>query len=299
MSIKKFFNLKTLISFIVTLLLVSFSFVVIAGPNLEKDIKKDISKYINYLNQGKISEYYSLYNTRKLSDIDKSLFYDKIRNTVKIVNAEKDTFLKYRMKVKVDKIDILEKMNDNLYLCNLKVTYQIRENTNTTKTIKKTEEYIVKVLDTKNDGYKILLPFNSLDKDFSETETFLSIEQIYKNKKAKEIEKKRKEKEKEEGISEEDKDKEKLEESESFEDENGLNVESSDEKQNSNNNESDKEDSKDTEKESSSNTDTENSNKEESDDEDKINENINKEDLNDESKESNKNAEDSNIKKEI
>ena len=259
MNKSKFFNLKTLISFIAVLTILSLSFVVVACPNLEKDIKKDISKYMSYLNNGEVSEYYSLYNTRKLSDIDKSLFYDKIRNTVKVINAEKETFMKYRMKVKVDKVDILEKMNTNLYLCNLKVTYQIRENINTTKTIKKTEEYIVKVLHTQNDGYKILLPFNSLNKDFSETETFSSIEQIYKNKKAKEIENKRKkdEKEKDEDTSINTKN----ENNDNFEDENGLDVD-----KNTENEDKNAEPKKEVEVENStSNTDDESKSDKESD----------------------------------
>lgn len=221
MSKKKFFSVKTLISLIISLLIVSCSVIVIAGPNLEKDIKRDLSKYIKYLNEGEISQYYNLYNTRKLSELEKSLFYEKIKNATKVVSAEKETYKKFRLKVKVRDVNILEKINNNLYLCNLSIDYQIREHINTTKTIKKSDEYIVKILYVGKDGYKILLPFNSIDKDFSETETFKFIEQVYKDKKAKEIEKKRlqKEKEDENNPEKEEADTEKIE----YEDENGLN----------------------------------------------------------------------------
>lgn len=249
MSKKKFFNLKTLISFIVSFIILSFSFVVIACPNLEKDIKKDISKHINHLNKGEISEYYNLYNTRKLSDLEKSLFYEKIRNTVKIMKSEQETFEKFRLRVKVDRVDILEKVNNNLYLCNLAVTYQIRENINTTKTIKKTDEYIVKILNLGSDGYKILLPFNSMDKDFSESETFSFLEQSYKNKKAKEIEKKRLKEENEKKDIVDDTKKE----DKKFEDENGLNV-------NQNSTDKDKNKHEDNEKTEDVNPDSEDTN---------------------------------------
>ena len=196
MSKKKFFTIKTLLSFLISLFLLSISCIVIAGPDLEKDIKNDLSVYINYLNDGKISEYYNMYNTRKLTDIEKSLFYEKIKN-----------------------VDILRKINNNIYLCNLSVDYQIREGVDTTKTIKKSDDFILKILYTGKDGYKILLPFNSMDKDFSESEVFTYLEQLYKVKKAKEIEEKRlieEEKEKQEEINKEE-DADKI-----YEDENGL-----------------------------------------------------------------------------
>lgn len=191
MSKRKLFNIKTLISFILTLLITFSTIVIMACPDLEKDIKNDLSKYIKYLNNGEISGYYDIYNTRKLNDIEKSLFYEKIKNTTKIVNEQKETFEKFKLKVKINDVNILKKMNNNLYLCNINTTYHIRENIHTTKTIKKTEEHIVKVIYVGQDGYKILLPFNSMDKDFSQTETFMFLEQEYKNNKAKEIEEKR------------------------------------------------------------------------------------------------------------
>lgn len=191
MSKKKFFNIKTFISFIVFTIILSISAVVIAGPDLEKDIKEDLSKYINHLNKGEISEYYNMYNTRKLNEIEKVSFYEKIKNATKIMNEEQETFKKFKLKVKINNVKILKKINNNLYLCNLIVSYQIREGIDTTKTIKKNEEFIVKVLNVGKDGYKILLPFNAIDKDFSESETFLYLEQLYKDKKAKEIEEKR------------------------------------------------------------------------------------------------------------
>lgn len=230
MSKKKFFSIKTLISLIISLIIVSCSVIVIAGPNLERDIKKDLSKYINYLNEGEISQYYNMYNTRKLNDLEKSLFYEKIKNTTKVMASEKETYKKFRLKVKVKDVNILEKINNNLYLCNLSVDYQIREHINTTKTIKKSDEYIVKILYVGKDGYKILLPFNSIDKDFSETETFKYIEQVYKDKKAKEIEKKRLQKEKNDknNTDKKESDIEKIE----YEDENGLNsIKKEDEKE--------------------------------------------------------------------
>ena len=75
MSKKKLFTIKTFISFLISLFILSLSCIVMAGPDLEKDIKNDLSVYIDNLNNGKISEYYNLYNTRKLTDIEKSLFY--------------------------------------------------------------------------------------------------------------------------------------------------------------------------------------------------------------------------------
>lgn len=219
MSKKKFFTIKTLLSFLISLFLLSISCIVIAGPDLEKDIKNDLSVYINYLNDGKISEYYNMYNTRKLTDIEKSLFYEKIKNTTKIVESELETLQKFKLKVKIKNVDILRKINNNIYLCNLSVDYQIREGVDTTKTIKKSDDFILKILYTGKDGYKILLPFNSMDKDFSESEVFTYLEQLYKVKKAKEIEEKRlieEEKEKQEEINKEE-DSDKI-----YEDENGL-----------------------------------------------------------------------------
>lgn len=188
---KKIFNIKTLVSFLVSIFILSISCIVIAGPDLEKDIKIDLSTYINNLNNGKISEYYNIYNTRKLTDIEKSLFYDKIKNATNVIESEFETFKKFKLKVKIKKVDILRKVNDNIYLCNLSVDYQIREGIKTTKTIKKSEDYILKILYTGKDGYKILLPFNSMDKDFSSSGLYIYLDELYKDKKAKEVEEKR------------------------------------------------------------------------------------------------------------
>lgn len=223
MSKKKLFTIKTFVSFLISLFILSLSCIVMAGPDLEKDIKNDLSVYIDNLNNGKISEYYNLYNTRKLTDIEKSLFYDKIRNATKVVDSELETLQKFKLKVKIKNVNILRKVNNNIYLCNLSVDYQIREGIDTTKTIKKSDEYILKILYTGKDGYKILLPFNSMDKDFSESEVFAYLEQLYKDKKSKEIEEKRllEEKEKEE-QEKEDENKEKENDNKNYEDEHGL-----------------------------------------------------------------------------
>lgn len=191
MNKKRLSIVKKIISFLTSLFILSISCIVIAGPDLEKDIKQDLTTYTNHLNKCNISKYYEIYNTRKLTDIEKSLFYDKIKETTTIVNSEKETLEKFKLKVSIKDVNILKKINNNIYLCNLKVNYQIRENVFTTKTIKKSDEYIVKILYTEQNGYKILLPFNSMDKDFSESNVFASLKQQYKDKKAKEVEEKR------------------------------------------------------------------------------------------------------------
>lgn len=230
MSKKKLFTIKTFISFLISLFILSLSCIVMAGPDLEKDIKNDLSVYIDNLNNGKISEYYNLYNTRKLTDIEKSLFYDKIRNATKVVDSELETLQKFKLKVKIKEVNILRKINHNIYLCNLSVDYQIREGIDTTKTIKKSDEFILKILYAGKDGYKILLPFNSMDKDFSESEVFAHLEQLYKVKKSKEIEEKRLLEEQEK----ENKEKEDIENNnENYEDEHGLGYKN-DESENSN-----------------------------------------------------------------
>ena len=76
MKKNKFFNIKTLISFIISISIISMISIVIASPDLEKDIKDNLSIYMNYLNNGKISEYYDIYNTRKLNDVEKLTFYE-------------------------------------------------------------------------------------------------------------------------------------------------------------------------------------------------------------------------------
>lgn len=230
MSKKKLFTIKTFISFLISLFILSLSCIVMAGPDLEKDIKNDLSVYIDNLNNGKISEYYNLYNTRKLTDIEKSLFYDKIRNATKVVDSELETLQKFKLKVKIKEVNILRKINHNIYLCNLSVDYQIREGVDTTKTIKKSDEFILKILYAGKDGYKILLPFNSMDKDFSESEVFAHLEQLYKVKKSKEIEEKRLLEEQEK----ENKEKEDIENNnKNYEDEHGLGYKD-DESENSN-----------------------------------------------------------------
>lgn len=230
MSKKKLFTIKTFVSFLISLFILSLSCIVMAGPDLEKDIKNDLSVYIDNLNNGKISEYYNLYNTRKLTDIEKSLFYDKIRNATKVVDSELETLQKFKLKVKIKEVNILRKINHNIYLCNLSVDYQIREGVDTTKTIKKSDEFILKILYAGKDGYKILLPFNSMDKDFSESEVFAHLEQLYKVKKSKEIEEKRLLEEQEK----ENKEKEDIENNnKNYEDEHGLGYKD-DESENSN-----------------------------------------------------------------
>ena len=230
MSKKKLFTIKTFVSFLISLFILSLSCIVMAGPDLEKDIKNDLSVYIDNLNNGKISEYYNLYNTRKLTDIEKSLFYDKIRNATKVVDSELETLQKFKLKVKIKEVNILRKINHNIYLCNLSVDYQIREGVDTTKTIKKSDEFILKILYAGKDGYKILLPFNSMDKDFSESEVFAYLEQLYKVKKSKEIEEKRLLEEQEK----ENKEKEDIENNnKNYEDEHGLGYKD-DESENSN-----------------------------------------------------------------
>lgn len=208
MSKTKYFNIKVIISFFLSILLMSMIAVVIASPDLEKDIKDDLSVYINYLNNGDISEYYNMYNTRKLNDIEKSLFYDKIKDTTKVVENELDTFKKFKLQIKINDVKILRKVNSNIYLCSLDINYKSRENIDTTKTIKKSDKYILKIIYLgKDNGYKILLPFNSIDKDFSTSNIFTYLENLYKNNKAKEIEEQRlleEEKEKESDANSDD-----------------------------------------------------------------------------------------------
>ena len=192
MKKNKFFNIKTLLSFIVSISIISMVGIVIASPNLEKDIKDDLSIYLNYLNSGKISEYYDIYNTRKLNDVEKLTFYDRIKNATKVVNSELETFEKFKFKIRIKEVNILRRLNNNTYLCNLNVDYRIRENINTTKTIKSSESYILKVIYLgAKEGYKILLPFNSLDRDFSQSNFFTNLDNLYKTNRAKEIEEKR------------------------------------------------------------------------------------------------------------
>lgn len=222
MKKNKFFNIKTLLSFIASITIISMISVVIASPDLEKDIKDNLSIYINYLNNGKISEYYDIYNTRKLNDVEKLTFYDRIKNSTKVVNAEIETFEKFKFKIKIKDVNILRRLNNNTYLCNLKIDYRIRENVNTTKTIKKSEDYILKIiyLGTK-EGYKILLPFNSLDRDFSQSNFFIYLDNLYKTNRAKEIEEQR--------LLEEDNKDETIDtyiEDSNINDENGLYVDS-------------------------------------------------------------------------
>lgn len=191
MDKKNFFNLYKIFFAGLALFVLFGSTVVIASPDLENDIKKDLSIYINHLNNGNISGYYDIYNTRKLSEIEKGLFYEKIKNTTNVIEKEKEFFNKFKLKVQITNVEILNRINNNLYLCNLNVKYQARESVDTTKTIKKEEGFIVKILNIEKDKYKILLPFNSMDKDFSETEVFRSIQNIYKENKANLIAQKR------------------------------------------------------------------------------------------------------------
>ena len=111
---------------------------------------------------------------------------------MKVVNAELKTFEKFKFKIKIKDVNILRRLNNNTYLCNLKINYRIRENIDTTKTIKKSEDYILKIIYLgAKEGYKILLPFNSLDRDFSQGNFFVYLDNLYKTNKAKEIEEQR------------------------------------------------------------------------------------------------------------
>lgn len=193
---KKIFNIKNLMLFLISLFLFSGTAIVFASPNLDTTIKKDLNHYLNSLSKGDIKEYYEIYNTRRLTDLDKNRFYEKIKKAIEVVDEEKEVFLKHKFKLTIKDINVVDKINTNIFLCNLKVNYKFRPNINKTETIQTTEDYLVKIIDIGNNNYKILLPFNSFDKDFSSSLFFKNLELIRKEKKSLEIEKKRLEEEK-------------------------------------------------------------------------------------------------------
>lgn len=197
---------------ITTLIFIVLSVISIMTPNLAREIKKDLSKGMASLCEGNIKDYYNIYNTRKLTEIDKTKFYEKISSTQEVINSEKDLFKKYKLNIQIKDVAIIEKIGDNLYLCNINVTYKSRKNHKTTDTSSTTEDYIVKIIDVGNMEYKILLPFNSLDKDFSSGNIYKSLEESSLNKQAKKIKEQReleeKAKEEQKKLEEESKRKE-------------------------------------------------------------------------------------------
>lgn len=183
--------------FIVTTILVflTLSIVSIATPNLSKEIKKDLGKGVQSLCQGDIKNYYNMYNTRKLTEIEKTKFYEKIIETQDVINSEMDLFKKYKLSIQIKDVSIIDKIGDNLFLCNINVNYKYRKKHDTTATIDNTEDYIIKVIDVGNMDYKILLPFNSLDKDFSSSGIYKILKESNAQKEAERIKKEREMKE--------------------------------------------------------------------------------------------------------
>lgn len=226
---------------ITTLVFIILSVISIMTPNLTKEIKKDLSKGMASLCEGNIKDYYNIYNTRKLTEIDKTKFYDKISTTQEVINSEKDLFKKYKLNVQIKDVAIIEKIGDNLYLCNINVTYKSRKNHKTTETISHTEDYIVKIIDVGNMDYKILLPFNSLDKDFSSGSIYKMLEESASKKQAKKIKEQReleeKAKEEQKKLEEENKKKEEEHNAQIIENSSDINAEEteSDNTGNSNN----------------------------------------------------------------
>ena len=165
----------------------TLSVVSLATPNLSKEIKRDLTDGVQSLCHGDIKSYYNMYNTRKLTEIEKTKFYDKITDTQDIVNSEMSLFKKYKLTIKINEVSVMKKIGDNLFLCNLEVNYKFRKNHDTTETIGKTEDYIVKVIDVGNMDYKILLPFNSLDKDFSSSLIYSKLKEADAKKQADKI----------------------------------------------------------------------------------------------------------------
>lgn len=190
-------------SFIVIVLTLAFSTLTaisIVIPDIPAEIKKDLMKGINSLCEGDIKNYYSIYNTRKLTEIEKTKFYDKITETQEIIDSEKELFNKYKLKIQIKDVSIIKKIGDNLFLCNLNVNYKSRVNDSTTQTKNITENYIVKIIDVGNMDYKILLPFNSMDKDFSSSNIYKSIKEVSLQKQAEIIKKQREEEEKQKEL---------------------------------------------------------------------------------------------------
>lgn len=197
MKIKKKSILISL--FIITLILTFLSLIVasLGTPNLSKEIKKDIMKGTSSLCKGDIENYYNIYNTRKLTEIEKTKFYERIIETQEIVSAEKELFKKYKLKIQIKDVSIIKKISNNIYLCNINVNYKYRKKHNTTDIFNKTEDYIVKIIDVGNMDYKILLPFNSLDKDFYSGQIFKLLKEENSKKEAEKIKLEREKEEKE------------------------------------------------------------------------------------------------------
>lgn len=194
-------------SFIIIVLILIFSALTVISiitPDIPNEIKKDLTKGINSLCEGNIEDYYNIYNTRKLTEIEKTKFYDKINETQELINKEKELFNKYKLNIQIKDISIIKKIGDNLFLCNLNVNYKSRLSDSTTQTKNVTEDYIVKIIDVGNMDYKILLPFNSMDKDFSSSNIYKSIKEISLDKQSELIKEQREENEKLEEMNKEE-----------------------------------------------------------------------------------------------
>ena len=189
--------------FIVVIILIfsTLSIVSIATPNLSKEVKKDLTEGVQSLEHGDIKNYYNMYNTRKLTEIGKTKFYEKIRECQDILKSEKDLFEKYRLSIKINDVSIINKIGDNLFLCNINVNYKYRKHHSTTTTIDKTEDFIVKIIDVGEMEYKILLPFNSLDKDFSSSNIYNKLKESHAQKQAEKIKQERESKEENDNTS--------------------------------------------------------------------------------------------------
>lgn len=174
----------------------SMSLLSLAIPDVEHEIKKDLNNGITQLVKGDAHEYYNLYNTRRLTEIDKSKFYDKIRKTTEILDSEKSLYFKHKFNLKVNKVTVIEKLEDNVFLCGVNATVKYRKDIKSTETLINTSNYILKIIDVGNMDYKILLPFNSLDSDFSQSFVFNELQKSSSKKLALEVKKKREDDEK-------------------------------------------------------------------------------------------------------
>ena len=181
---------------IAVLIFSTLSIVSIATPNLSKEIKKDLTEGVQSLSHGDIKNYYNMYNTRKLTEIEKTKFYEEIKEVQEIIKSEMNLFKKYKLSIKINDVSVIDKIRNNLFLCNINVSYKYRKNYDTTSTVDKTEDYIVKIIDVGNMEYKILLPFNSLDKDFSSSTIYKKLKESNDKKQAEKIQKERELKEK-------------------------------------------------------------------------------------------------------
>lgn len=179
--------LLSLFLIVTVLTFLSLTAASLATPNLAKEIKKDIERGTSGLCKGDIKNYYNIYNTRKLTEIEKTKFYERIIESQDIVNSEKDLFKKYNLKIQIKNVSIIKKINSNMYLCNISVNYRYRKNHNTTDLYNQTEDYIVKIIDVGDMDFKILLPFNSLDKDFYCGHIFKILKEEHHKKEAEKI----------------------------------------------------------------------------------------------------------------